>query len=159
MIPSLPARSVSKGPRPGFSLLEVVIALAIFLLSLVAIGQIISLASDRALEVQQQDQANLLCQTKMAEVIIGAESLSSSGGFSPFKEDTDWQWRMECDPADIAGLWNVKLWVQYERADGKKIDARLSRMVLDPALRGSTMDKPGSGTSGASGASMSGGGK
>jgi general secretion pathway protein I len=148
---SHPARSASKGrPRSAFSLLEVVLALAIFLLSIVAIGQIISLASDNALEVQQQDQANLLCQAKLAEVLIGAEPLTSSSGLSAFQESPDWQWRMECDQAEITGLWNVRIFVQYERSDGKKIEARLSQMVLDPSLRGSTMDKPASSDSSSS---------
>jgi type II secretion system protein I len=137
-------RPIKACPRPAFSLLEVVLALAIFLLSLVAIGQIVSLASDQALEVQQQDQANLLCQSKLAEVLVGAEPLASSSGLASFAENPDWQWRMECEPAEFEGLWNVKVWVQYERLDGKRIEARLSQIVLDPSLRGSTMDKPAS---------------
>jgi type II secretory pathway pseudopilin PulG len=147
---SVRARRASKGTlRPAFSLLEVVIAVAIFLLSLVAIGQIISLSSDRALETQQQDQANLLCQAKLAEVLVGAEPLVAAG-FQPFaqqdSEGPPWQWALECEQGDIAGLWNVKVVVQYDRIDGKRIEARLSQMILDPSLRGSTMDKPASAT-------------
>ena len=52
----LPKRPVSV--RRGLSLLEVLVALAIFLLSFVAIGRLTSLASDRALDVEYQSQAH-----------------------------------------------------------------------------------------------------
>jgi prepilin-type N-terminal cleavage/methylation domain-containing protein len=37
--------------RPGFSLLEVLIALAIFLISLIALGQLLTISGERAYEV------------------------------------------------------------------------------------------------------------
>ena len=83
----LPARPA---PRSGLSLLEVLAALSIFLMSFVAIGRLVSVASDHALEVEMQSQAAQLAQSKLNEVVSGALPLSSQNG--TVDEDPDWQW-------------------------------------------------------------------
>ena len=126
--------------RTGFSLLEVLVALAIFLFGLVAIGQLITLGSDRALEVQFQTQAVQLCQAKMAEVVAGAVPLSSQAD-AKFDEDPDWSWSLEAEQdSNSSLLWNVKVTVTHPRPDGSKMEASLSQMVLDPSQRGSATD-------------------
>src|SRR3954447_5214517 len=105
--------------RRGLSLLEVVIAMAILLFSVVAISQLISLGSDRALDVQQQAIGSMLAQRKLAEVAIGATPLSSSG-FAPFSDDgmEDWQWKLEANQNSVNGLWNVEVVVKFEPPEG-----------------------------------------
>ena len=136
--------------RTGFSLLEVLVALAIFLFGLVAIGQLITLGSDRALEVQFQTQAVQLCQAKMAEVVAGAVPLSSQAD-AKFDEDPDWSWSLEAEQdSNSSLLWNVKVTVTHPRPDGSKMEASLSQMVLDPSQRGSATDAALSSSSSAS---------
>src|SRR5438309_256015 len=53
--------------RRGLTLLEVIVALSIFLMALVGIGRLITLASDAAVEVQQQGQAVQLAQSQLAK--------------------------------------------------------------------------------------------
>ncbi|MBI3410662.1 MAG: hypothetical protein HY040_20185 [Planctomycetes bacterium] len=156
IVHSGPSRRTSSN-RPGLTLFEVVISLSIFLVAMVPLWHLVNIGSERALDVQQQAQASLLCQAKLAEVISGAESLSS-GGPNPFKEDSakDWQWRLDASE-DVTGLWRVRVTVQRDRADGSTFEVSLSQMVLDPAVRGSTLSTSVSGgSSGASSGSGSG---
>ena len=57
--------------------MEVLVATAIFLFSMVALGRLIILSGDVSTEVQQQAQAAHLAQSKLAEVIAGVVPLSS----------------------------------------------------------------------------------
>src|SRR5437016_5563530 len=130
-LPTRPAR-----PRRGLSLLEVLVALTIFLLSFVAIGRLVTLASDHALEIQYQSQATQLAQSKLNEVICGALPLQSGSG--SFDEDEAWQWTLDADPeGTVDGLWTVTVKVSRSSNDGSDTSASLSQMVLDPTLRGS----------------------
>src|SRR5690242_21595778 len=107
--------------RSGLTLLEVVIALAIFLFSLAAITQLLSLSGERALTANLRSQAGLLCQSKLAELVAGVETLSSAG-YTSFPNDPDWQWRAECNEGDVTGLWNVQVWVKKDRSDGSALE-------------------------------------
>jgi prepilin-type N-terminal cleavage/methylation domain-containing protein len=123
--------------RRGLTLLEVVIALAIFLLALVPIWHLVSMGSERALDVQQLAQASMLCQGKLDGVKVGAEPLS--GGGTVDIGNLTWNYTIESSPAEVENLHLVKVSVKYERPDGKVIESSLTQMVLDPALRGSTI--------------------
>lgn len=143
-------RSALRAPRFAFSLLEVIVAMAIFLGAIIVLSETMNGALGLSLDIQLQDQANLRCQGKMSEVIIGAERIASSDSFSPFSDanSENWQWRMEsAEVPGITGLYEVKIIVQFQYSNGKLVESRLSQMVLDPSLRGSTMDRP-SGTTG-----------
>src|SRR5438552_13621462 len=102
--------------RRGLTLLEVLVALGIFLMSFAAISQLVSLSADRALEVQQQTQATQLCQAKLAEVAAGVVPLSGQSGV-PFDEDPKFLWSVDAAQADISGLWKVTVRVTLERSD------------------------------------------
>jgi type II secretion system protein I len=125
--------------RGGLTLLEVLIALGIFLMSLVAISTLVTASADQALEIQQQSHAAQLCQSKLAEVIAGVVPLSGQGDV-PFDEDPNWSWLLDADQGDIAGLWKVTVRVSRQQPNGSRLECSLDRMLLDPALRGSTLD-------------------
>lgn len=122
--------------RSGLSLLEVLVAMAIFLFSVIAIAHMIGLAGDRALVVQRQSQAIQICQTKMAEVIAGAIPLSSQSDV-PLDEDPDWHWSLNAQSGSVPGLWNVN--IKVSRQGPTKLETSLSQLVLDPSLRGNNM--------------------
>lgn len=136
--------------RKGLTLFEVVIALAIFLVSMVAIYQLVNIGSERALDVQQQARASMLCQSKLAEVLAGKEPITGTAGFVSFSSDPSWSsltrdenyhwtYSIESVQANTETLYKVKVTVHLERNDGKTIEASISQMVLDPAQRGSTL--------------------
>jgi type II secretion system protein I len=122
--------------RPGLSLLEVLVAMAIFLFSVIAIAHVIGQAGDRAIDVQRQSQAIQICHAKMAEVIAGAIPMSSQSD-TPLEEDPDWHWSLDAQQGSVAGLWNVN--IKVSRQGPNKIETSLSQLVLDPSLRGNNM--------------------
>lgn len=131
----------SSARRAGITLLEVVISLAIFLFSFVAIAELLSLASNRAIEAQYRQQAIFLCQSKLAEFAAGVQPMESQSDV-PFDEDADWHWSADCS-ADVAnGLWSVKVTVSRPEGSGKGVEVTVTRMLLDPNIRGNTMDAP-----------------
>jgi prepilin-type N-terminal cleavage/methylation domain-containing protein len=137
-------RKRSNHHRKGLTLLEVVIGLAIFLVSLAAITQLLTVGRDRAVEIRLESRTSLRCQAKMAEIVVGAEALGNGGGYAPFSDDfdKDLQWRMESTPAEAEGLWMVRVWVKADLPGGKIVESTLSQMVLDPSIRGTTFDQP-----------------
>jgi hypothetical protein len=130
---------VHRGPRRGLTLLEVLLSLTIFLFAMVAIGRLITLGSDRALDVKGREAQ--LCQSKLAEVSAGVLQLSvGSSQSGTFDEEPGWNWTVNVQDSGIPALWNVKVTVSHKRSDGTQSEAILTQMVLDPSQRGSTLD-------------------
>jgi type II secretory pathway pseudopilin PulG len=120
------------------SLLEVLVAMAIFLFSLVAIGRLITIGGDQAVDVRQQGEAIQLCQSKLDEVRCGALPLTSQTDV-PLEEDPNWLWTLDAEQGAAAGLWNVTVRVSRKGPDGSRLQASLSQMIIDPSIRGATM--------------------
>jgi Tfp pilus assembly protein PilV len=130
-------RHIPAQTRSGLSLLEVLLSLAIFLLSLVALGQLVSFGSDRARDVQYLSIASVKAQSKMNEVIAGAVSLTGVGE-TAFDDDQDWSWSMTADTDNPPSLFRVTVTVSRQRPDGSKFEFKLNQLVLDPTQRGNT---------------------
>ncbi len=135
---SMPGRQ-----RSGLTLLEVVVATAIFLISVIAIAQLSNIGSERAMDVHLQTRTSMRCQAKLAEIIIGAEA-NTSGSYTNFTDDfdKDLQWRAEVSDAGPTGLKLAKVWVKAELSTGKVVESQLSQMYVDPSIRGTTFDQP-----------------
>lgn len=131
--------------RAGLSLLEVLIALAIFLFSMVIIGRLIIMGGERALEVKLEGYATQLCQSKLAEVSSGAIPLSGQGEV-PFEEDPNWVWSLEAEEADAPGLWRINIRVTRQQPAQPKFECAIRQLVLDPAMRGGTTSAAPAGT-------------
>jgi prepilin-type N-terminal cleavage/methylation domain-containing protein len=127
--------------RPGLSLLEVIAALAILLLSLGALYHLINLGGNLAYRAHQRSRAAQLAQTKLAEVAAGVVPLGSADG--TFDEDDKYSWSVQAEQSSTAGLWSVTVTVTRQNADKSRIEVSLSQMVLDPSTVGSTQDVPG----------------
>ncbi|MCI0680649.1 MAG: type II secretion system GspH family protein [Gemmataceae bacterium] len=135
--------------RPGITLLEVVIAMAILLFSSVAIFSLVQMGSDRAIDVQYHARASMLCQSKLEELKIGSESLNAVD-WTPFKEKeaSAYQYSIDVNDGDMTGIKEVKVSVKRERADGRVIEVALNQLILDPAVRGNTFDRLNASASG-----------
>jgi hypothetical protein len=142
--------------RAGLTLLEVIISLAIFLFSMVALLHLMSLSGDRAMEGSFQTEGTLRCRSKLAEVMNGAVPFSSTG-WTEFPEAPDWKWELDCQAGEHANLYNVQVGVQRKKADGTMFEVRLSQMMIAPSQRGSTLVSPANTTPGTTPGTTSGG--
>jgi Tfp pilus assembly protein PilV len=158
--------------RRGISLLEVLVSLAIFMLSIVVISQMVDSAARSAVRSKHITQAGIYCEAKMAEIVIGTQPLSSTGFTSLENADAGWQYAINCEPqtwsnvtsnnTSINGLNLVRVTVRFEN----EVEHSLTRVVLDPQLRvpiadptsNSSSSASGSGSGSASGAGSGSGG-
>ena len=156
-------RRGTAGGRPALTLIEVLVALAIFLLSFAAITRLVTFAGQRALDARRTEEAARLARSKFAEVFAGVVPLQSSDD-SPFDEDPDYTWSLTADEGTLSELWVVTVTVKRKGDDGPGFTLR--QFMLDPTLRGSTQDSvmitgstsspTGSGTSSGSSPSQAG---
>jgi prepilin-type N-terminal cleavage/methylation domain-containing protein len=128
----------SRRARRGFSLLEVLLALAILLLALTAIGQLVDMGSDRELDGRLQTQASRLIQAKLGEFESGAAPLESgSGSFEG--DDAGWTWTASVEPQSTPNLYLVKISASRD-LKGKAVTIEMSQMILDPAALGTAAE-------------------
>jgi type II secretory pathway pseudopilin PulG len=131
----LPTRRADRRRR-AMTLLEVIVSMAIFLMSFIAIASLMNMGQMQAIEVQLQATALQKAQSKMSDVIAGSEPLGSQSSV-PFTEDTTgkWTWSMEADQdPSVTGLWLVKITVSYP-LENNQFSVSLSEKVLDPSIK------------------------
>jgi len=117
------------------SLLEVLGATAIFLISIVAIGELMSLSTDQALEVQFRSRATRLCQSKMNEFVSGVEQLNGATS-GEFEEEAEWSWTSEVtNESSALNLYRVKITVSRETTRGP-VEVSMTQFIFDPKERG-----------------------
>jgi len=138
--------------RPGISLLEVLLALAIFLLALVAIGQLVDIGTDSALDSQAQATATRLAQSKLAEVEAGAVALDGSSSSGSFDVEPEWQWDVSSTQANIPNLYTVTVRVSREFRN-RQFQVTMTQLVFDPKQMGNAQEaqKPQTTTTGTGG--------
>jgi general secretion pathway protein I len=133
-----PGARAGRALRGGFSLLEVLLALAILLLALTAIGQLVDMGADRELDGRLQTQASRLIQAKLAEFESGAAPLESgSGSFEG--DDAGWTWTATIEPQSTPNLYLVKISATRD-LKGKPVTIEMSQMIFDPAMLGTAAE-------------------
>jgi general secretion pathway protein I len=143
----------TRRPRPGLSLIEVLLGLVIMLLSLVAVGRLVDIGTERSIEAQVQTRATRLAQSKMAEVESGALPLDSSSGGTFDPEEPDWSWSVEPQPAGPPNVYRVTVRVSRD-VRGRPFEVSLSQVLFNPTMMGTAAqaekpaDTTGSGTTG-----------
>lgn len=129
--------SMTRGAGPikssaGFSLFEVVIALAIFVASIAAIGQLVSSGVRGAVRSRLQTHAVLRCQSKMAEVVAGITPLQSVSD-TPFPDDSSWTSSVSIQPGPHQDLYLVSVVVShFSSGQLSELSYSLTRLVRDP---------------------------
>jgi prepilin-type N-terminal cleavage/methylation domain-containing protein len=126
--------------RRGLSLLEVIIALAVFLMAYIAIYQLMSLANDSATELSYQNEATHLAQSKLAEIAAGVEQLSGSDD-TPFPDpDGAYSWSSDVEAGQETTYYNVVSVTVTRTFKDRTIKVTLTQMMIPPANLGSTQD-------------------
>ncbi|GAA5510788.1 type II secretion system protein [Novipirellula caenicola] len=126
--------------RNGFSLLEILLSIAILGGSLAVLSQLALTGTDAAREARELSVARILCQTKLSEILlqdISPQSLPMSpvesadtGSMIPF------QYSVEVQPGSLDGLLSVRVTVEATDPDSGVAIATyaLTRWMIDPAL-------------------------
>jgi type II secretion system protein I len=158
------------GPVPfrhGFTLLEIILALAILAGSLAALGEVMRLADQNATMTRDESQAQILAATVMDELVAGARQLMAMdrGQFEIVSEPR-WLYSIAIEQTAYDELIAVRVLVEQD-LDPRLQPARfqLVRWLPNPdyipadASSGSTTStSTGSSTTGGSGGTQSGSG-
>ncbi len=124
--------------RAGLTLYEVVLAFAIFLMSMAAISRILSLGSRAAIQSQLRSEAALLAEGKMAEVVAGAQPMTPTAGELFSADDPSWQWDLEITDVSrvsASGLKEVVVIVRHVTSDDtENATFTIKRYVRDPMI-------------------------
>lgn len=133
--------------RSGFSLLEVILALAILAGAIVVLGEANRLALRNAEIARDMGKAQLLCESKLSEIVTGivpAEPVENA----PFDATTTasidanepaWLYTIETAQVDEAGLLSVRVTVTRDVPAGQHpVRFSLVRWLPDPSVSSST---------------------
>jgi hypothetical protein len=114
--------------------LEVLLAMAIFLLALVAIGQLVDFGLDSAIDAQSQSIATRLAQSKLAEAEGGAVDLTT-GSSGTFDTEPEWSFEISSVSTEVTNVYVVSVTVSRQFRNRTK-GVTLSQMILDPQAMG-----------------------
>lgn len=129
--------------RFGLSLLEVILASAIFVASVAVMGHMLDYGM---LIVRRSDRdaiGLLRTESKMEEIVAGIQPLEAESRATPefvtYDDDPRWRWSIASVPTPVAGLLRVTVEVAYfddPEATHEEPDNvwTLTRLVTDPAL-------------------------
>lgn len=131
--------SARKGGKPagrcaGFSLLEVILALAILGGALAVLGEVARMAMRNAARARDLAQAQLLCEAKLAEILAGIEPPEPAQGV-PFGtgQVPDWLYSVEVAALDVDGLIEVRVTVEQDLPpEYRPVRWTLVRWMVDP---------------------------
>lgn len=137
----------------GFTLLEIILALAILAGSLVALGEVMRLGDQTAMLTEGETQAQILAASVMEELVSGARQLSTVSRAS-LVEDSDppWVYSVDVQNTDFNELVAVRVTVE-QQIDERLQPARfeLVRWMPNPDFEASSSSEESSTTSSTSG--------
>jgi Tfp pilus assembly protein PilV len=127
----------SKPPRRGITLIEVLAAMAIFMIALAAISQLIDSGNDMAVEASRVNTGTRLAQSKLAEVEAGVIPVRD-GGSGTFDVETGWSWEVVSEPSDAPNVYMVNVIVRS--TVGREVKVGLTQMIFDPQYQGNASE-------------------
>lgn len=116
------------------SLFEVLLALAIFAGAAAAIGQLLTNGVRGAVHARNQTEAVLRCESKLAEVVAGAQAFQASANV-PYTDNPDWTWSLTINNTQQPNLMLVEVTTTYMGAnETADVSFTLHRMMRNPQL-------------------------
>ena len=125
---------MSRQPRSGLTLLEVLLSLVILLISLAALGALVDFGETRAALAAMTSTGTRLAQSKLAEVEAGVVDCTS-GGSGNCDDEPGWTWTLESTAGAATNLYAVTVKVGRD-FKGQRFEVTLAQMVCDPAQMG-----------------------
>lgn len=120
------------------TLLEVLVALAIFLIALVAVFGLVNFGADRGAVAAMKSAGTRLAQSKLAEVEAGAIPVSGGGSGQFDGDDAAWSWSVEPSAASVPNVYSVTVRVARDYR-GHQFEVVLTQMVFDPTQMGTAV--------------------
>ena len=125
------SQSRMRGNR-GLSLLEVVLAIAIMGVAMMIISNLVSLGSNFASLTKWRSEAQILCNTKMAEISSGVLPLETVSTAN-IPENPEWTYSIQVQASDLTGLLLVQVAVAPANMQIEKFEPfLLTRLLPDP---------------------------
>ena len=143
----------AKRDRSGFTLLEVILSLAILTGAIAVLGELARIGLENANYTHKLTKAQLLCEGKMAEITSGItlpdpvtgvsfESETSDGAPSMIDPDEPaWLYSIASDLIDENGLLQITVTVYQDLPEEKRpVTCALVRWMVDSSLTGAEDD-------------------
>jgi len=128
----------TKFRRSGLSLLEVVLALSILAVTAALLTQITKQATDNGRMAQRLSTAQMLCESKMSEVLAGAIPLTTSSWtqITDSGRRSPWYYQIQTSTAERPNMIGVRLSVtdQPDATNGNPELFFIVRWMIDPNL-------------------------
>lgn len=116
----------------GFTLLEILVSLAILGLALTATSQLVTRGVQSGLRQDAESTAALLCRSKLDEVLAGSEPLRPVTD-ARLTNQPDWRWSLEILPLTSDELQLVT--ITFERTPAPAMPGQSNRYSLARAVR------------------------
>jgi general secretion pathway protein I len=104
------------GAARAFTLLEVVLALAILAGTLAALGEVMRLGDQNAAAAADESQALMFAESVMAELVVGARPIGNASGELPSEDDPPWTFAIEIQPTEFQELIAARVSVSQQLA-------------------------------------------
>lgn len=122
--------------RHGFSLLEIVLSVAVFMLGFAGVVTALELGKRSEVGARLQSEAVLRCEAVMGEILSGvSEAASSAGNRFDDDETGNWQWSANVTDAGTTNLLQVTVIVEHVPGGGEpNASFSLVRYMRDPQI-------------------------
>jgi general secretion pathway protein I len=120
--------------RGAFSLLEVILALAILVGAIAVMGELIRLGTLSAASARDLTQAQLICESKLAEITAGITP-PEAVSLAEYELDPEWIYSVELASVDVPGLLMLRVTVAQNLDPSQRpVEFSLTRLIQDPGV-------------------------
>ena len=109
----------------GFSLMEILLATSILLACLIVLGQLAVVGRKHAEDAAVLTTSQLICQTKLNEILIGAAPVASAEA-QPVEGMPGWVYSIEVEPLERFDLVALRVTVSQEASDSSSLSTERS---------------------------------
>jgi general secretion pathway protein I len=102
-------------PASGFTLLEIILALAILAGALTALGEVMRLADQSASLTEGESQAQILAASVMDELLSGARQLDTVSQATLVSDaDPPWLYSIDTEPTNLDAIISVRVTIEQQ---------------------------------------------
>ncbi|MFK8111455.1 MAG: type II secretion system protein [Rubripirellula sp.] len=143
MIPAPTQPQRPRTQRAGFSLFEILLALAILGASLAILSRIAENGTSAAREARDLSVARIICQSKLSEILLDSMAGTAPQSSPPTplpafdsQATTPFSFTVDVQPAPLDGILAIRVTVEAQDPNGGPALATYSlmRWMIDPAL-------------------------